>query len=396
MIGATRALCCGAVLFVGVHRAAAQTAPLLTVRVHVADSSGAPIVGAEISLMRGVADVQARGTTDAAGNDALTIARHGHEALVVVRKIGYQRLDRFFDDSVATVTLTVVLARVVRTLAPVNVSATADVTRKSYFIDAEEIEKSPLVVENAFDIVTKLKPDMIWGRSGKPDRIAQHGSSSGARVSRTPVGAANAAIFRATRFGYCPPVENVWVNGIRVREVSIDPVALARRSGDGLYIGQMISTVLASIKPEHIAELEYHPCSDLGPDKPYGSNNAIFVTLKDGIAFDPGHGSVVSTAFAQRNPSSEVVFRNRILGVFDDVTGVPVPGVNVTDVATGTVAQTTSTGTVTLSFLPPGESQIRVHKDGYTAVTMSVLLTAKDTAGITIVLTPVKTSPPSP
>src|SRR5262249_55487491 len=154
----------------------------VTVRVHVADSSGVPIVGAEVSVMRGLTVVLARGTTDARGDGALVIPRAGADNELVVRKIGYLRVDRFFNDSSAA-SFDIRMARAVRALDTIKVSAEEDVRRKSYFIDAEGIEKSERPIVDALDVVTKLRPDMIWGRRGQPDRIGLHGTASGFRRS---------------------------------------------------------------------------------------------------------------------------------------------------------------------------------------------------------------------
>ena len=77
----------------------------------------------------------------------------------------------------------------------------------------------------------------------------------------------------------------------------------------------------------------------------------------------------------------------RILGVFDDATGDPMQGVEVMDTQTGISAQTSVTGTVSLSFLLPGGSEIRIRKVGYGVQTMDVqLVTTGDTMPITVVL----------
>jgi hypothetical protein len=79
--------------------------------------------------------------------------------------------------------------------------------------------------------------------------------------------------------------------------------------------------------------------------------------------------------------------RTRILGVYDP-SGDPVEGAQVTDMATGTWAVTTKTGTVSLVFLPEGGNVVRVRKIGYVPWTQFVAISSRDTSPVTIVLSP--------
>ena len=76
----------------------------------------------------------------------------------------------------------------------------------------------------------------------------------------------------------------------------------------------------------------------------------------------------------------------RLLGVFDEESGNPIAGVEVMDLATGTSALTTSTGTVLLAFLAPGENSVRIRKLGYGVQEMMVTLSPRDTTPLTIVM----------
>jgi len=371
--------------------AAAQTpAPIVAVHVHVADSAGVPLPGAEVSVVRGLVTVLARGATDERGEQTLMVPRGGDEQLVV-RKIGFTRVDRFFNDTGA-VSFDIRLTRSVRSLDTVKVAAAEDVRRKSYFIDAEAIESSPRPIVDALDIVTKMRPDMIWGRQGRPDRIGQHVDMAG----RRPRQAARSVVTAATKFGYCPPVQNVWVNGQRVRFVAVNPLAVERLAGDAVYISPLIATVLSSIKPEHVQEMEYHACTDVIADTPARSTNAIFVTLKPGIGFSPGIGSYVAAralALAEAQPDGAPL-PQRLIGVFDEETGSVVADAQIVDVATGSFMRTSETGTATLAFLSSGASQIKIQKAGYDTLTLPVSRTPADTAPITVVLA--KHRAPSP
>jgi hypothetical protein len=62
-----------------------------------------------------------------------------------------------------------------------------------------------------------------------------------------------------------------------------------------------------------------------------------------------------------------------LLGVFDETTSEPIPGVRVLDLLTSTSALTTRTGTVSLVFLQEGGGLIRVQKIGYEQQTLTVV-----------------------
>jgi hypothetical protein len=79
-------------------------------------------------------------------------------------------------------------------------------------------------------------------------------------------------------------------------------------------------------------------------------------------------------------------YRHRALGVYDRNTGDPIEGVGVIEIATGTMAQTTVTGTVDLVFLPDGGAMIRVRKLGYRPIEQFVRISPLDTTPITVLL----------
>jgi hypothetical protein len=170
----------------------------------------------------------------------------------------------------------------------------------------------------------------------------------------------------------------------------MDSAQMSKVPGDPFAVVPIeVIAVMRTIKPEHIAELNYADCFNSSVGKNH-SNNALFVALKPGIGFEPGRGSYVieekQTPRANTYASALPAFRNRLLGVYDSETGDPVSGATVTDVATGTSALTTATGTVTLVFLPEGTSSVRVSKSGYTDLTFDVSISAENTLPITLVL----------
>lgn len=99
--------------------------------------------------------------------------------------------------------------------------------------------------------------------------------------------------------------------------------------------------------------------------------------------------AVLAAGSAVAQPA--MVYRHRVLGVFDIATGDAVPGAAVVDVRTGTTALTTETGTVDLAFLPDGGTVVRVRKVGYHPLEQFVRISPTDTAPVTILLTPTAT-----
>jgi hypothetical protein len=85
-------------------------------------------------------------------------------------------------------------------------------------------------------------------------------------------------------------------------------------------------------------------------------------------------------------PQQIASYRHRALGVYDRATGDPVEGAGVIDVATGTTARTSATGTVDLAFLPDGGALIRVRKLGYQQLEQFVRISPADTAPVTLLL----------
>jgi hypothetical protein len=81
-------------------------------------------------------------------------------------------------------------------------------------------------------------------------------------------------------------------------------------------------------------------------------------------------------------------YRFRLLGAYDAATGDPIVDLAVTDSTTGVSARTTSTGTVSLFFLPEGTSMVRLRHAGYRDTTITVMISPRDTLPITLLLAP--------
>jgi carboxypeptidase family protein len=382
------ALCCSAL-----SRPLVGQAPQgVTVVVRVSDSTNAPVADADVSVVRGVANVVAHTTTNAAGRARLSVPPGEANLQLVARKIGYQPLYRFFTSPRAdSTTLAVTLSRTVAVLAPVNVTANEDLKRKSYHLDADDIANSNRAMIDATDVF-KLRPDMMTSRGG-------------AKACEVPW---------TDHDGW---IENVWVNGVRVMLPVVDSQYVAGRK-PALGIGSppprpnprisrvrapqapkpaftqfshidTVLSILHSIKPEHIAEITYHDCFDTSIGKPH-DGMAMFIALKPGIGYDEGVGSYVVADQPRRIARSELDtlprYRFRVVGVFDAETGDPLSNVDVIDTLTGTSAKTTSTGTVSLFYVPVGARPIRLHLAGYRDTTVTVTISPADTMALTLIL----------
>lgn len=368
--------------------ARAQAPGEIVVRVRVVDTTHAPISGADVSVVRDLNTQVASGATDALGLRELKVPRIVDAYQVVVRRIGYERTERFFARPISdTVALQIDLRRVVQELAPVNVTEQEDRTRKHYHLDADEIASSTRVLFDGTDVLTKIRPEMLGDRD-------------------------------------CA-LQNVWVNGKRVIYPPPNEMALARRGtppapappptlvfqGDGSSGRAMPASpaqrvdadpwsALAAIRPEHILEINYIDCYIKDPVHQKGSEQAVYIALKPGIGYDPAVGSfVVDTGRTEKAnqlppirladiPDSVRAYRGRLLGVYNGRTGDPVVGAEVIDLASGLRAHTSKTGAVSLLYLPEGRNSIRIHRDGFRDEDMDVTIAPANTNPITVVLMP--------
>ena len=257
-----RLLCCASLAAGMAQGVAAQATAQAVVRTFVVDSAGAAVTTAELTILHGLTAVVARGTTDRFGRATLRFTAEPGDYDLVVRKIGYPRSDRLFAiEPRDTVSLSVVVPPPsARSLDPVKVTARADLKSRVYSIDADAIAASTRPLFTAWDIITKLRPDMAGGRAPcNDDRL------------------------------------NLWVNGQRIRFVPLNEMAIARehiprrQAVRGIYD---VLFALYEIQPEHIAEMRFHDCFDTSvPD--VGGSNALFVVLKQGVVYSPGEGSFV-------------------------------------------------------------------------------------------------------
>jgi hypothetical protein len=364
--------------------ALAQQPPAI-VRVRVVDPTGAPVPNADVATVRGLNTTVARGVTDSAGRRVFTMSRGDDEYQVVVRHIGFDRADQFFRPNQDSLGVVIRLHRTPNELPAMVVTADQDVRRKRYHVGADDIAASTRPIHDGLDVITKLRPDMMEPPDG--------------------------GIFTTCGAWY------LWVNGTRVVFPPIDPAlaikasqqrrgAIAARAAMAnrppQFHGQMrvpvsVQSALETIHPEHIEEINYADCRDTTVVKAR-AQGAVFVALKPGIAFEPGRGSYVAdaaylstmndsiAAAVERPAAPSAEMPLRVLGVFDEITGEPIAGVAVVDSASGTFATTTVTGTVALTFLPPGTSTLIIRKAGYADLKVEVSMSVRATAPITLTL----------
>jgi len=267
------ALAAASIMFVGA--ASAQTPGHAAVRVTAKDSSGAPVPGAELTVTRGLKEVIAHGRTDSLGRGVMLIdARAGEDAdlEVTMRRIGYPRGDHFFDLSprdTTDVEITVGVPRT-NTLEAVKVTAREDLRRKSYYLTADDIENSSWHLQDGWDVVKRLRPDMLTSRGG---------CSTGA--------------------------QEIWVNGKHIR-LPLPPFGIAAATArvgvpPRARFTYAAVSVLSTIAPEHIQEITYRDCFDTTMSR-VGTQNAIFVVLKPGVVYQQDVGSFVLDT-PDRSPS---------------------------------------------------------------------------------------------
>ena len=113
---------------------------------------------------------------------------------------------------------------------------------------------------------------------------------------------------------------------------------------------------------------------------------AAVVALLAGAVAAPAQNPPAPTRTDTTSARANNAYRFRVLGVFDEQTGDPIEGVEVSDVLSGNRSLTTSTGTVSLLFLPDGGSMVRLRKVGYEVQTFPVSISPSDTTPLTIVM----------
>jgi Carboxypeptidase regulatory-like domain len=267
------ALAGGLLSFASSH-VAAQRPDSVAVTLRVIDSAGVAVRAADVIVsVRGGVPV-ARTQTDTAGHATVAIPRHAVLLELLVRRIGFQPYRLDFDlPADQSMTINVVLADLAYSLDTVPVNARESVRHRDYFIDSATIRTSGQTIFDGWDMLRKLRPLVAYG---------------------IPY--------------VCPGVREVWINGrwIPPETVVVSDMIIAREPVPSAATPHLSSralnprdlhrvtamSALALIHPEHIAQMTFRDCMDTAI-KAFHSTSAVFVVLKNGIAFDPTKGSYV-------------------------------------------------------------------------------------------------------
>ncbi|MDB4873733.1 MAG: hypothetical protein JWM41_179 [Gemmatimonadetes bacterium] len=95
--------------------------------------------------------------------------------------------------------------------------------------------------------------------------------------------------------------------------------------------------------------------------------------------------AIPSTAHAQVDTARARV-RLRVIGVFDEETGNPLEGADVSDALTGITSRTTTTGTVAVFLGDTTGTLLRIKKVGYQASTVLLGTALRDTSPVTVTM----------
>jgi hypothetical protein len=263
------------------ERASAQAPPRrITVEV-VGDSTQTVLPGSDVSLLAGDRRILAQGVTAASGRVSLMVgAATASSVAIVVRKIGYNAAEGVIAGWEGDTAVRVVLSRQVQTLDGVVTNAMA--YKKDYQIGAEEIAHTNRGLFNALIVLEKLRPLML-------------GDS----------------------FRLCGPSDKIWINGQRVMfgplsmptvgrgHVGGPPPMTADRSAPTQLHADADdynprTEILSTIRGEDIEEMHYLNC---WARPPAGlRNDALYITLKPGIAWDWKHGSYFADSVEEHRP----------------------------------------------------------------------------------------------
>jgi hypothetical protein len=194
---------------------------------------------------------------------AIEVDDTGHYSLVV-RKLGFARVARPRPVTASVIVpVTIVLERSAEADLP---TVRVETRGRNYRVTASDVVDRGRTFVDAYDLLRKYRPEKLGDKARCPSE----------------------------------PTRNVWVNGRRVWWTLNPTPATATQSADGRVrvigsaragpIADVLESVLRTIKVEHITEIRYVNCWDTSLPE-IGTNNAVFIDLKPGVAWDWKNGS---------------------------------------------------------------------------------------------------------
>lgn len=227
----------------------------LAIRILVADSAHRALANADVQLLSATGLLISESRTDSSGVAAVKVPAGSYR--LSIRRLGYASLSTTLAVSAQDRELSFLLHPAAVLLPGVSVTRKEELNRRLYHIDAEVIASSHTNLMDSFDIISKLRPDIVWGR------------------------------------GDCGGASYIWVNGVWIPPEIVLPndvvAARARGGGPASRVSRTVLYVLSMIPPDAVADMTYLDCRDVSMPGLHG-HNALFVVLKPGIAFDPGRG----------------------------------------------------------------------------------------------------------
>jgi hypothetical protein len=236
----------------------AQRGTQIVVRIQLHDSTGTPIPGVNVVLLRDSTDAVLFSVSNAAGQSNFSFDEDDKSTYSIsTRKVGWTATERTLDRSAKdTITMSLLLARVTG-LDTVRVVAAPLKLERQPYIGAEEIAKSTRSLLSLRDVVGKLRPEIDY--------------QAYKCVADPEPGPYMAPLIPRARDIHVPAAARVYVNG-RLIHADWDP--------------------WNSIHAEDIAEIRYVNCMDKSiPGLPEKAFPSVYVLLKPGYAWSPREGS---------------------------------------------------------------------------------------------------------
>ena len=329
----------------GVAHAATAQSPT-AVRVTVADTLGLPVSDMTVRLVRDSTVVRT-GRTAADGTYRFVVDTASRGLELAVQKVGYvSTRRRVLPVRGSTVDVSVLVTPIATILDSVHINAHRTAEYVVPVIDADEIARSSRNLTGLFALIEKLRPR--------------------ATMAATPRRAMRPCLEAQTRYY----INEQWVNSAQY---------------DGL----------SDFPADQIAYIQFVDCFDRSlEDNDHPGARHVYVTLKPNVHYSPGRGvqfdsSAVRDAGKMADSGKALrVARGKLIGVYDEVSGDPIDGVEIKDIATGMSVHTTVTGTAALFFARTDATMLGLSKLGYRPMTMMIGDPWSDSIPITAMLMP--------